>query len=245
TQHAIAITNAPGLAAMAPVDAMSDYGRLGLRHNGAFELRWMNWIFTIGNAAGTHATATGLEQTPNGEFAARRAAVTPDAAAALLEMATHIQDYALALPLRVGTTPLKFAPEYEAWLVEAMRHGDDDGFWTDHGSSVVDHIPEYQDVPSWHFTGWYDSWGAQVANLNYVQLSKAKKSLQRLTVGPWTHSGQDQRFSGIADFGAEAAVDMNAIRHRWFDRWLLNRDNGVDREPPVRIFVMCSVHSPT
>ena len=106
------------------------------------------------------------------------------------------------------------------------------------GSSVVDHIAEYQDVPSYHATGWYDSWGAQVANLNYVQLSKAKKSLQRLIVGPWTHGGQAQSFAGIAQFGQAAAVDMNAFRHRWFDRWLLGLQNGVDREPPVRLFVM-------
>src|SRR6266536_6544226 len=31
---------------------------------------------------------------------------------------------------------------------------------------------------------------------------------------------------------------MNAFRKRWFDRWLLGIQNGVDREPPVRIFVM-------
>jgi len=238
TQHAIGITNAPGLTAMVPVDAMSDYGRFGIRHNGAFELRWFNWIFTLGNAAGTRATATGLEQSPNGEFAAKRAAPAPESATALLDMATHIQQYVLALPLRPGTTPLKFAPDYEAWLIEAMRHGDYDTFWADLGSSVVDHVREYQDVPSWHFTGWYDSWGAQVANLNYVQLSRAKNSLQRLTVGPWTHSGQAQSFAGLAEFGAPAAVDMNTIRQRWFDRWMLNRDNGIDREPPVRIFVM-------
>ena len=97
---------------------------------------------------------------------------------------------------------------------------------------------EYQDVPSYHVTGWYDSWGAQVANLNFVELSKAKKSLQRLIVGPWTHGGQAQSFSGIAEFGPAAAVDMNALRHRWFDRWLLGLQNGVDREPPVRLFVM-------
>ena len=153
-------------------------------------------------------------------------------------MGTRIQEYALALPLRPGTTPLKFAPEYEAWLIEAMGHGDNDAYWANMGSSVVDHIAEYQDVPSYHVTGWYDSWGAQVANLNYVELSKAKKSLQRLIVGPWTHGGQGQSFSGIAEFGQAAAVDMNALRHRWFDRWLLGLQNGVDREPPVRLFVM-------
>jgi len=238
TQHAIGITNAPNLAAMVPVDAMSNPGQFGIRHNGAFELRWLNWIFTLGNATGTRASATGLAPTPNGALAAARAAVAPEAVAALQELGTRIQEYAAALPLRPGTTPLKFAPEYEAWLIEAMGHGDNDAFWANMGSSVVDHIAEYQDVPSYHVTGWYDSWGAQVANLNYVQLSKAKKSLQRLIVGPWTHGGQGQSFAGIAEFGQAAAVDMNAFRQRWFDRWLLGQQNGVDREPPVRLFVM-------
>ena len=121
-----------------------------------------------------------------------------------------------------------------------MNHGDKDSYWASMGSSVVDHIKEYQDVPSYHVTGWYDSWTAQVANLNYVQLSKAKKSLQRLIVGPWTHGGQEQSFSGIAEFGKPAALDLNAFRLRWFDRWLMGRQNGVDREAPVRIFVMGS-----
>jgi putative CocE/NonD family hydrolase len=31
---------------------------------------------------------------------------------------------------------------------------------------------------------------------------------------------------------------MNALRARWFDRWLKGVDNGVEREPPVRLFVM-------
>jgi putative CocE/NonD family hydrolase len=238
TQHALGIANAPGLAAMVPVDAMSDPGQFGIRHNGAFELRWLNWIFTLGNATGIRATATGLEQTPNGGLAAARAAASPEAVLALQEMGTRIQEYAKTLPLRPGTTPLKFAPEYESWLIEAMSHGDNDSYWANMGSSVVDHIAEYQDVPSYHVTGWYDSWGAQVANLNYVQLSKAKKSLQRLIVGPWTHGGQSQSFSGIAEFGQAAAVDMNALRQRWFDRWLLGLQNGVDREPPIRLFVM-------
>jgi len=238
TQHAIGITNAPALTAMVPVDAMSNAGQFGIRHNGAFELRWLNWILTLGNATGMRASATGLAPTPNGALAATRAADTTDAAVALQEQGIRMQEYARALPLRPGTTPLKFAPDYEAWLIEAMGHGDNDAYWADMGSSVVDHIAQYQDVPSYHVTGWYDSWGAQVANLNYVQLSKAKKSLQRLIVGPWTHGGQAQSFSGIAEFGQSAAVDMNAFRQRWFDRWLLGLQNGVDREPPVRLFVM-------
>ena len=55
---------------------------------------------------------------------------------------------------------------------------------------MVDHLAEYKDVPEYHTTGWYDSWGTQVANLNYVELRKTKKSLQRLIVGPWIHSAK-------------------------------------------------------
>ena len=240
TQHALAIANAPALTAMVPVDAMSNVGRIGIRHNGAFELRWLNWIFTLGNATGMHATATGLSQGPNGALAARRAAISPEAVPDLEGMAEHITDYAQSLPLHPGATPLKFAPDYEAWLTQAMGHGDNDSYWTNIGTSVVDHLAEYQDVPAYHVTGWYDSWTAQVANMNYVELSKAKKSLQRLIVGPWTHGGQGQSFSGMAEFGPAAAIDMNAFRQRWFDRWMRGIQNGVDREPPVRIFVMGS-----
>jgi len=92
----------------------------------------------------------------------------------------HVREYVRGLPLRPGTTPLKFAPDYESWLIEAMSHGDYDAFWKDAGASVVDHLAEYKDVPEYHTTGWYDSWGTQVANLNYVELRKEKKSLQRL-----------------------------------------------------------------
>ena len=144
------------------------------------------------------------------------------------------------MPLRAGTTPLKFAPDYESWLIEAMKHGDNDAFWADMGSSVIDHLAQYQDVPSMHFTGWYDSWTAQVANLNYVELSKSKKQPQRLIVGPWTHAGQGTSFSGIAEFGPAAALNMNEVRLRWFDRWLKGLDNGVEGDTPVRLFVMGS-----
>ena len=240
TQHAVGITNAPALAALVPVDAMSNTGYVGIRHNGAFELRWFNWIFTLGNASGMSAGPAGLSPGPFGSIAASRAADDPQAAQALAGLGDRVREFVRSLPLRPGTTPLKFAPDYEAWLIEAMKHGDNDAFWTDAGSSVIDHVAQYQDVPAMHFTGWYDSWTAQVANLNYVALAKAKKQKQRLIVGPWTHGGQGTSYSGIAEFGPSAALNMNDQRLRWFDRWLKGVDNGVEGDTPVRIFVMGS-----
>jgi len=180
------------------------------------------------------ATAPG----PNAARAAQRAASNPSAAAALEDLGLRVREYVRALPLRRGTTPLALAPDYEEWLVEAMSHGDNDAFWRDMGSSVVDHVQEFADVPVYHVTGWYDSWGTQVANLNYVQLARTKKSPQRLIIGPWTHGGQGLSFAGLAEFGPPAAIDMNVFRLRWFDRWLKGIDNGVERDAPVRVFVM-------
>jgi putative CocE/NonD family hydrolase len=228
TQHALAIANAPYIKAMVPRNAMSDFGHYGVRHNGAFELRFFNWVLTLGNPS-----PTGDERA-----AAARAAVTPAAAPALIEMGKHVQQYVRALPLRAGTTPLKFAPDYESWLIEAMSHGDYDNFWKNSGSSVTDHIKEYEDVPEYETTGWYDSWGASVANINYPELRKTKKSLQRLIIGPWIHSAENRSYAGEAQFTDDAALDLWAFHLRWFDHFLKGIDNGVDREPPVRIYVM-------
>lgn len=228
TQHALAIGNAPYVKAMVPRNAMSDFGRYGVRHNGAFELRFFNWVFTLGNASGT----------PNALLAAKRAASDPEAAQALVDMGMHVPEYVRGLPLRPGATPLKFAPDYETWLIEAMSHGDYDEFWKDAGASVVDHLTEYKDVPEYHTTGWYDSWGMQVANLNYVGLRREKKSLQRLIIGPWIHSSENLSYAGEAQFTGDAALDLTAFHLRWFDHWLKGVDNRVDREPPVRIYVM-------
>lgn len=228
TQHALAIGNAPYVKSMVPRNAMSDFGRYGVRHNGAFELRFFNWVFTLGNASGT----------PNALLAARRAASDPEAAQALVDMGMHVPEYVRGLPLRPGATPLKFAPDYETWLIEAMSHGDYDEFWKDAGASVVDHLAEYKDVPEYHTTGWYDSWGTPVANLNYVGLRREKKSLQRLIIGPWIHSSENLSYAGEAQFTGDAALDLTAFHLRWFDHWLKGVDNGVDREPPVQIYVM-------
>src|SRR5262249_37116927 len=214
TQHALAIAGAPYVKAMVPRNAMSDFGRYGVRHNGAFELRWFNWIMTLGVAAGTDNEAA----------AAARAAENPAAAKALAEMGHKVQEYVRSLPLRPGTTPLKLAPDYEAWLVEVMGHGDYDDFWKNSGSSVVDKLEQYKDVPEYHTTGWYDSWGTQVANINFVELRKNKKSLQRLIVGPWIHSSENLSYAGEAQFTDDAALDLTAFTLRWFDHWL----KGID-----------------
>ena len=220
TQHALALADPPYLKTMIPADSMSDFGLYGVRHNGAFEMRWMNWIFNIGGPAGSHESRD------------------PETRDVLLKLGEQVREYARGMPLRRGTSPLKLIPEYEDWLVEAMSHGDYDDYWKNSGDDVVAHVADYKDIPVYHLGGWYDSWGTQVANLNYVTLSKNKHSLQRLIMGPWTHGGRTRSFAGNAEFGPDAALDFMQFEQRWLDRWLKGMDSGVDREPRVRIFVM-------
>ena len=83
-----------------------------------------------------------------------------------------------------------------------------------------------------HITGWYDSWTRQVT-MNYEALAKAKKSPQRLVIGPWVHGGQNSNVAGEVEFTNDAGIDLLAFRLRWYDRWLRGEKNGVDDDAPV------------
>jgi putative CocE/NonD family hydrolase len=219
TQHALAEMNPPHLSAMIPVDALSNVGIAGFRHGGAFELRFVNWIFNIAG------------------FDAREALDNPALHQALVDNGKLIRQQIYDLPIKKGTTPLKFVPEYEDWLIEAMQHGDYDDYWKQIGYSVIDNTRNYADVPVYHVTGWYDSWTRQVT-MNWQALSETKRAPQRLIIGPWTHGGQSRNVAGEAEFPREAALNFNEWRLQWFDHWLKGVDNGAERVAPVRLFVM-------
>ena len=57
-------------------------------------------------------------------------------------------------------------------------------------------------------------------------------------IGPWPHAVNSTTKLGEVDFGSTAVIDLNAYWLRWFDYWLKGIDNGLMKEPPVRIFVM-------
>jgi uncharacterized protein len=219
TQHALAESGAPGLTALLPVDAVSNAGYFGMRNGGAFELRFMNWIFTIGAPEGS------------------REARDPGTKAALEDAGKQVQQYLLALPLRKGTTPLKLAPEYEDWLVYAMGHGENDQAWKRPGFDVVDEMNRYADVPVYLIGGWYDSWALQTT-MTYMALAKSKHGPIKVILGPWIHGQHMMHSQGQVEFGSSAALDSDAFHMRWFDHWLKGADNGVEREAPVKIFVM-------
>ncbi|HEU0139539.1 MAG TPA: CocE/NonD family hydrolase [Bryobacteraceae bacterium] len=219
TQHALALSNPPGLKAMVPVDAVANAGYFGMRNGGAFELRFMNWIFTIGAPRGS------------------RASRDPGTQAVLDEAGKNVRQYLDNLPLRKGLTPLRLAPEYEDWLVEAMARGENDSYWKQPGFNVVDQVPAYKDIPVYLIGGWYDSWARQTT-MTYEALHKAKQSSIKMILGPWIHGAHNNHAHGQVDFGSDAAINGLEFRARWFDRWLKSTTNGVESDAPVKIFVM-------
>jgi uncharacterized protein len=96
-------------------------------------------------------------------------------------------------------------------------------------------------VPVLHISGWYDD--EQVGTpLNFIgATTKGDASVrrsQRLMVGAWPHAINSTTKLGEVEFGPTAVIDMNDYWLRWFDHWLKSLDNGVNKEAPVRIFVM-------
>jgi len=97
-------------------------------------------------------------------------------------------------------------------------------------------------VPNLDLTGWYDHCFS-LGHLTGMQRN-ARTALARTqtkaVVGPWAHHTIGKRECHGIDFGPAAAVDTPDIEIRWFDHWLKGLDNGVDREPAVRYFVIGS-----
>jgi len=95
-----------------------------------------------------------------------------------------------------------------------------------------------------NISGWYDIflWGT-FQNYQGMQQrggTEHARRNQRVIIGPWTHSNFTGSFPE-REFGAAAssdALDLTGLQLHWFDRWLKETDNGVDREPPVMLFVM-------
>jgi uncharacterized protein len=96
-----------------------------------------------------------------------------------------------------------------------------------------------------NFSGWYDdNYGPEGATTNFTGLLKSRSkdadARTHLIIGPWVH-GVDataRTKSGQREFGDAAKIDYDDVVLRWMDHYVKGLDNGVEREGPVRYFVM-------
>jgi uncharacterized protein len=218
-QSALATLNPPHLSAMVVAVGTSNYHTSSLRHNGALELRFMVYAFRMATTS-------------------REALADPALKAALVADYERMDEWLSRTPYRKGASALRFLPTYEQWLLDILGEGDYNDYWQQRGYAIDHYYAEHAAVPTIYLGGWYDSY-ARGTTSNYQALSAMKTTPQHLLMGPWTHGGWGASFAGDVDFGTDAVLDdYNGLHLRWFDRWLKGIDNGADREPPVRIFVM-------
>jgi putative CocE/NonD family hydrolase len=142
------------------------------------------------------------------------------------------------LPLRTLPIPdPTWARLYAHWLA----HSTDDHYWR---SLSINRRYEQILVPAFIVGGWYDVFIRGTLE-NYVGMrarggSEEARVSPRLLVGPWAHGSTYGPYPdhSFELFSPADAIDMPELQLRFFAHHLLGDANGLDAEPPVRIFVM-------
>jgi putative CocE/NonD family hydrolase len=219
-QWLAAVENPPHLKAMVPAMTFAT-PRNFFYSGGVFDGSWTYWIWA--NIAPDARVRKNLPG-PRTYKEARDAWKT---------QGQRIQNF---LPLRDLSDLKEVAPFYYEWLAHAPA----DPWW-----DWAELRNKYGRVQAavLNFSGWYDeAYGPEGATTNFMGLVAARRSetsaRTKLVIGPWVHGGQDESRAGERDFGPTAPVDYDEMILRWMDRYVRGMDNGVDREKPVRIFVM-------
>jgi hypothetical protein len=127
------------------------------------------------------------------------------------------------LPQRLGCGDV---PLWDRWVA----HPTLDSYWRAH--AVTTNIANVR-APVLQIAGWYDDSRGPIDYTNAL-LAVPNHPLVRLVMGPGAHKGVDY-VSG--EFGPQSRVDTRRLQLRWFDHYLLGKDNGVDKEPPFDDFV--------
>ena len=122
-----------------------------------------------------------------------------------------------------------------------IAHPDYDDYWR--AQSIEERYPNIK-VPVLQIGGWYDVLVRGTFH-HFTEMrkhggSELARQNQRAVVGPWIHSACSTTFAGELDFGSISMLDLQEVELRWFDHWLKGKDNGAERDAPLRLFVMGS-----
>ena len=212
TQYLAAIAKPPHLAGICPVVTASNYHDGWTYQGGAFE-QWFNESWSSGLALDTMRRRS-------------EKGMNPLEGSKVLPLVSY--------PLLEAPSAAGIAPYFTDWLA----HPSYDNYWKQ--ISIEDHYADIQ-VPIYGIGAWYDIFLGGTLR-NYVRLKKeagteAARKGQRLEVTVGGHAGGGRKI-GAVDFGEKLEVDGDGRMLQWYD-WLLKGEaNGVDKEKPVKIFVM-------
>lgn len=95
--------------------------------------------------------------------------------------------------------------------------------WSTHGPAAHIDAINASGVAMYHYNGWYD-----IFALDTTLWFANYKGTQRMTMGDWSHATMTQERRKI----------LEVEQHRWFDRWLKDIHNGIEKEAPIRYALM-------
>jgi uncharacterized protein len=219
-QWLAAVENPPHLKAMVPAMTFST-PRNFFYSGGVFDSSWLDWIWM--NIAPDIRKRKNLPGPTTYEEAKR----------SWKQEHERLQSF---LPLLDVPDLKDVAPFYYEWL----SHPPADSWW-----DWAELRNKYGHVHAavLNLSGWYDeAYGPDGATTNFNGLfnerREQKDARTRAIIGPWMHGGQEETRAGEREFGRTAAIDYDEVILRWMDHYVRGIDNGVEREKPVRLFVM-------
>jgi uncharacterized protein len=109
----------------------------------------------------------------------------------------------------------------EPWVFTWLEHQRYDDYWK-YGSLREDYGAI--EAATMIVAGWADGY-----TNNSLRTMERLTCPKRLIVGPWAHAATDTSIPG-------PNIDLVPEMLAWWDRWLKDEDNGVDREPPIILF---------
>lgn len=137
-------------------------------------------------------------------------------------------------------------PEHNRELMEEWaRHPTYDAYWADEDCT---RFFDRMNVPCFTVGSWFDFMCVGSID-SYVgrqhRGGPQSRGAQQLLIGPWLHGRfKETNVSAEMTFPENAKFPMDAHMVRWFDHYLKGVDNGVEREPTVRYYVMGALGEP-
>lgn len=224
-QWLAAVENPPHLKAMVPAMCPSTMGPQCIYFGGVFESGWANWSY-INMSPDTRVR----KNLPGPK-------TIPEAKAewARLGGADTIQGWLPSLQM-------PYLKEVEPYHYTWLEHGPYDPWW-EWGNFRT----KYGNVKAavLNISGWHDEpYGSEGAITNFLGIVSSRRNdpdpRSKLILGPWIHgvdaTGQD--VAGERKLGPGARIDYHSVVLDWLDHYVRGLDNGVEKWPNVRAYVM-------
>jgi uncharacterized protein len=109
----------------------------------------------------------------------------------------------------------------EPWFLKWLSHQQRDDYWK--YGSARERIEDIR-AATMIVAGWADGY-TNIALRSFPRM----QAPVRLLIGPWSHGAPESCRPG-------PNIDFMAEMLRWFDHWLKDADNGIDREPPIVVY---------